>query len=205
VIDTNPADRVTSFASRPEIASALRGNVASGTRNPDARRLLTSRCRSRRTAGSKAPLDHLSDVGSRLASELLVRARRVAATIAVAIVVGLAVATFIAKPLRRLGGAAAVGAGDLTARAPEYEGPPEVRSPPFSETVAKLNQLLRSREEFVADASHQLGTPLTALRLRPKTSPATSPGGTPRLEGVPSRNLRASIVVRRCSHSRVPT
>jgi sensor histidine kinase regulating citrate/malate metabolism len=34
VIDTNPSGTgVTSFASRPEIASALRGNVASGTRN----------------------------------------------------------------------------------------------------------------------------------------------------------------------------
>ena len=71
--------------------------------------------------------------------------------------------------MRRLeGAAAAVGAGDLTVRAPEHEGPPEVRSlaAVFNETVAKLDQLLRSQEEFVADASHQLRTQLTALRLR---------------------------------------
>jgi signal transduction histidine kinase len=36
----------------------------------------------------------------------------------------------------------------------------------FNETTAKLDQLLRSQEEFVADASHQLRSPLTALRLR---------------------------------------
>ena len=36
----------------------------------------------------------------------------------------------------------------------------------FNETVAKLEQLLRSQAEFVADASHELRTPLTALRLR---------------------------------------
>jgi signal transduction histidine kinase len=36
----------------------------------------------------------------------------------------------------------------------------------FNDTVAKLDELMRSREAFVADASHQLRTPLAALRLR---------------------------------------
>ena len=36
----------------------------------------------------------------------------------------------------------------------------------FNETVARLDALIRSQQEFVADASHQLRTPLAALRLR---------------------------------------
>ena len=81
----------------------------------------------------------------------------------------------------------AVGAGDLTARAPEHEGPPEVRSlaAVFNETVAKLDQLLRSQEEFVADASHQLRTPLTALQ---------PPAREPRARRRARRDARSSTV-----------
>src|SRR5207253_10611086 len=89
--------------------------------------------------------------------------------LAVAAVVGVRLAAFVVRPLRRLErAAAAVGQGELSTRAPHDEGPPEVRSlaAVFNETVARLEQLLRSQEEFVADASHQLRTPLTALRLR---------------------------------------
>jgi signal transduction histidine kinase len=94
-----------------------------------------------------------------------------------AAVVGLGLARFVTRPLRRLEQAAAeVGEGKLETRAPEWEGPPEVRSlaAVFNETVAKLARLLRSQGEFVADASHELRTPLTALRLRLESLP-TSP------------------------------
>jgi signal transduction histidine kinase len=175
VIDTNPRGTgVTSFASRPEIAAALRGNVASGTRESKTlhTRLLyvaVPVAANGRVEGAARITYPTSAVDSRIRRYRLALAAIAAIVIAVAVVVGLAVATFISRPLSRLEGAAeAVGAGDLTARAPEHEGPPEVRSlaAVFNETVAKLDQLLRSQEEFVADASHQLRTPLTALRLR---------------------------------------
>ena len=93
-----------------------------------------------------------------------------------AAVVGLGLARFVTRPLHSLEeAAAAVGEGDLEARAPEREGPPEVRSlaAAFNETVAKLSRLLRSQGEFVADASHELRTPLTALRLRLESLPSS--------------------------------
>ena len=89
--------------------------------------------------------------------------------LAVAALVGLLLARSIAQPLRRLEGVAArVGAGELTARASETDGPSDVRSlaREFNRTTAKLAALLTSQEQFVADASHELRTPLMALRLR---------------------------------------
>jgi signal transduction histidine kinase len=205
VIDTNPSGTgVTSFASRPEIASALRGNVASGTRNS---RTLHTRllyvavpvAANGRIEGAARITYPTSAVDSRVRRYWFVLAAIAAIVIAVATVVGLAVATFIARPLRRLeGAAAAVGVGDLTARAPEYEGPPEVRSlaAVFNETVAKLDQLLRSQEEFVADASHQLRTPLTALRLRLENlARDVTPAGRPELEGAVTEVARLGSLV----------
>jgi signal transduction histidine kinase len=89
--------------------------------------------------------------------------------LAVTVVVGVRVAAFVVRPLRRVeSAAAAVGQGDLNARAPEYDGPDEVRSlaAVFNDTVTRVSQLLNSQRQFVDDASHQLRTPLTVLRLR---------------------------------------
>ncbi|HEY6835371.1 MAG TPA: ATP-binding protein [Gaiellaceae bacterium] len=205
VIDTNArGSGVSSFASRPEIASALRGNVASGTR--DSKTLHTRLlyvavpvAANGRIEGATRITYPTSAVDSRIRRYWLVLAAIAAIVIAVAVVVGLAVATFIARPLGRLEGAAeAVGAGDLTARAPEFEGPPEVRSlaTVFNETVAKLDQLLRSQDEFVADASHQLRTPLTALRLRLENlSRDVTPAGRAELDGAVAEVARLGSLV----------
>ncbi len=175
VIDTNARGLgVTSFASRPEIARALRGDVAAGTRNSATlhTRLLyvaVPVAANGRIEGAARITYPTSAVDSRVRRYWLVLAAIAAVVIAVAVVVGIAIASYMVKPLRELEAAAkAVGAGDLSARAPEREGPPEIRSlaAVFNETVTKLERLLASQEEFVADASHQLRTPLTALRLR---------------------------------------
>jgi signal transduction histidine kinase len=205
VIDTNARGTgVSSFASRPEIAAALRGNVASGTRESKTLggRLLyvaVPVAANGRIEGAARITYPTSAVDSRIRRYWLVLAAIAAIVIAVAVVVGLAVATFIARPLRRLeGAAAAVGAGDLTARAPENEGPPEVRSlaAVFNETVAKLEQLLRSQQEFVADASHQLRTPLTALRLRLENlARDVAPAGRTELDGAVAEVGRLGALV----------
>jgi len=92
-----------------------------------------------------------------------------AAVLAAAVAAALLLSRWVTRPLRGLEHAAAlVGAGELGARADAAAGPPEVRSLArrFNETVARLEELVRAQDGFVADASHQLRTPLTALRLR---------------------------------------
>jgi signal transduction histidine kinase len=115
-----------------------------------------------------------SAVDARIRRYWLILALIGAVVLAGAAVVGLGLSRFVTRPLRRLEqAAAAVGEGQLDVRAPEEEGPPEVRSLAhvFNDTVAKLARLLRSQGEFVADASHELRTPLTALRLRLESLP----------------------------------
>jgi signal transduction histidine kinase len=92
-----------------------------------------------------------------------------AVVLAAAALLGLLLSRSVSRPLRRVERAAQrIGDGELDARAPETDGPDDVRrlARTLNETAAKLETLVRSQEDFVADASHQLRTPLTALRLR---------------------------------------
>ena len=168
-----------SFASRPEIAGALAGKYPRGVRFSKTlhRRLLyvaVPIASSGRVHGAVRITYPFSAVDARILRFWLILGLVGVVVLAAAAVVGLGLARFVTRPLRRLEeAAAAVGEGQLEARAPERDGPPEVRSlaAVFNETVAKLGRLLRSQGEFVADASHELRTPLTALRLRLESLP----------------------------------
>jgi signal transduction histidine kinase len=84
-------------------------------------------------------------------------------------IVGSLFARSVTTPVRQLELAvAAVARGDLTARAPDNDGPPEVRrlAAEFNDMARRLSALIGAQRAFVADASHELRTPLTALRLR---------------------------------------
>ncbi|MCP3802207.1 HAMP domain-containing histidine kinase [Allokutzneria sp. A3M-2-11 16] len=80
---------------------------------------------------------------------------------------GVFVARRLTRPLRELTAMAArFGDGDLTARSVEA-GPPETRtlSRTLNAGAERIGTLVDAQRAFVADASHQLRTPLTALRL----------------------------------------
>jgi two-component system, OmpR family, sensor kinase len=74
----------------------------------------------------------------------------------------------LARPLERLRTAAsALGKGDLDARAPP-EGPKELRevARSFNDMARGLGANLSAQRDFLANASHQLRTPVTGVKLR---------------------------------------
>jgi signal transduction histidine kinase len=162
------------FASRPEVAAALRGRTVSGIRRSNAlhTRLLYVAVPVA-SAGAvfgavriTYPTSTLDHRVNRYRFVLLLVALLV---LAVASLVGYLLARSIVLPLRRIQDTATrVGRGDLNARAPEKDGPPDVRqlAVELNRTTANLSSLLGAQEHFVADASHELRTPLTALRLQ---------------------------------------
>jgi len=89
--------------------------------------------------------------------------------LAAAASIGWLIAKWAIAPVESLEeGARRLASGDLSGRAQVDRGPPELRrlAATFNDMAGQLGALIRSQRAFVADASHQLRTPLTALRLR---------------------------------------
>ena len=162
-----------SYGDRPEIRTALEGQISQGRRFSD-------------TLGESflytaVPVVEEGDrVGAvRVTQNVEAIDRRVRRDVlgligigVIALVLGLGfawvLAGTLARPLQRLAAAARrVESGDLQARA-EPEGSTEHRevAHAFNDMTERLGSVLEAQREFVANASHQLRTPLTGLRLR---------------------------------------
>ena len=86
---------------------------------------------------------------------------------AAAIAVGLA--RWVSQPLTSLTDAARrLGGGALDTRARASSGPPEIRrlSADFNAMAVRLQSLVHAHQAMMAEVSHQVRTPLAALRLR---------------------------------------
>ncbi|GAA3895206.1 hypothetical protein GCM10023084_54930 [Streptomyces lacrimifluminis] len=108
-----------------------------------------------------------SDMTKRLWQIWGFRAGLAVLVLAAAAAIGAYAARRITAPLRELNGMASkFSDGDLTARSP-VTGPPETQTlaRTLNQGAERLDTLVASQRIFVADASHQLRTPLTALRL----------------------------------------
>jgi signal transduction histidine kinase len=87
--------------------------------------------------------------------------------LSLAVVVAAQLSRNLVRPLRDVAIAAEqLTSGDLAARAP-VAGPPEIRqvSAGLNRLAARISELLARERETVADLSHRLRTPLTALRI----------------------------------------
>ena len=163
-----------SFASRPEIARALRGRESTGTRHSDTLGtdllyVAVPVASGGEVHGAVRVTYPLSFVSDRIRRNWLVLAGTGGVVLAAVFLVSLWLARSVTRPLADLERAAArLGDGDLAARAPVRSGPPEVRllAEELNATAARLQELVGAQQAFVADASHQLRTPLAALRLR---------------------------------------
>ncbi|HEX2322598.1 MAG TPA: HAMP domain-containing protein, partial [Streptosporangiaceae bacterium] len=87
--------------------------------------------------------------------------------LALAVVVAAQLTKSLVRPLGNVAMAAnQLASGDLTARAPS-DGPPEIRqvSNGLNLLATRIGELLAHERETLADLSHRLRTPLTALRI----------------------------------------
>ncbi len=100
-----------------------------------------------------------------------------AAAVLLVLVVGAAAEVVARRLVRDLGRTAdladTIAAGEAVARVPET-GPPEVRrvAHALNGLAGRIDELLAAERETVADLSHRLRTPLTALRLDVESLPA---------------------------------
>ncbi len=86
-----------------------------------------------------------------------------------AAVIATALARWVSRPLSTLEAAAQrLGGGALDTRSPVGPGPSEVRrlAANFNTMAGRLEALVDGHQAMMADVSHQLRTPLAALRLR---------------------------------------
>lgn len=174
LVDSAGPEQVgVSYHSRPEIQAALRGRpvqVQRSSRTLGQEILATAVpiIRHGRPVGAVRVTQSVAAVNSAVERAILGVAILVLVVLTLGLLAAAVIAAGVVRPIRRLEQVARrVASGDLEARA-QLEGSSEQRSlaASFNEMTDRILRLLRAQRVFVANASHQLRTPLTAMRLR---------------------------------------
>ena len=162
------------YSTRPEIGRALTGQIASGERFSETLGVELVYVAIPVFSGDDvvgavrltSPRSEIDDLVSR-------RVRGILFVVVIALLLGVVVALVLAqgisRPLRSLQRSTNdLATGNLSARADSEHGPPEVRdlARAFNRMSTRLQSLVDAQRSFAGDASHQLRTPLTALRLQ---------------------------------------
>ncbi len=164
----------TDFSNRPEVSGALKGMPAVGERASATlgERMLyvavpvllgdkvlgVVRFSHPKSHVDKEVQDHVMGI---VAAGLI--------TLLAAACVAIPLALTIARPISRLKTSTeSLADGDFSVHADDTKGPPEVRelSRSFNAMAGRIGLMLESQQHFSGAVSHQLRTPLTALRLR---------------------------------------
>jgi signal transduction histidine kinase len=176
LVSSDGDDVGTNYLNRPEIVAALDGKEVSGERISESlgESLLyvavpvefdNTTIGSLRITYPGSVIDGI--VSERIRGILIVATLTLLITLAVTLIV----ANAITKRLRKLQSATAdIAAGNLNVRLAGNSsagGAPELKQleVAFDTMVERLSGVLDSQKSFASDASHQLRTPLTALRL----------------------------------------
>jgi len=172
--DPNELALGTDYSNRPEIASALLGNVTSGERWSDTLQSDLVYVSVPIINGSsvygavRLSFPH-GEIDLAVADKTAILWWVAGGSLLLAAVLSFVVSGLVTRPLRRVESQVdALALGDFSGRLPEDAGPHEIRAlaVAFNSMASKLDSLIRQQRAFASDASHQLRTPLTALLLR---------------------------------------
>lgn len=189
------------LSTNPDIAAALKNRSSSGRRADDDRDLfVTVPATSGETIRGALRITYpAATVTDRADRAWLILAGAGLTVLLIAAAVAVALSRWMTRPVRELERATTrLATGTLDTPPPGDLGPPELRrlAAAFTETATRLQHLIAAQRAFAADASHQLKTPLTALRLRLENlEPDLDPRAHPSLDEAVAETDRLTRMV----------
>ncbi|GHF23812.1 two-component sensor histidine kinase [Streptomyces mashuensis] len=135
---------------------------------------------------------------ARILHEWLVLAAGETAAMLLAVGAAFRLTGWVLRPVRTLDAAAhGIATGRLNSRVAADSGPPELRrlARSFNEMADNVEDVLEQQRAFVADASHQLRNPLSALLLRIDLLALDLPDGHTEVDSVRTEGKRLARVL----------